>query len=175
MTVLDPAVAPRLQRWAVANTHVNQEHIALEQLARQNYHAYCPIIVRQRRHARRVETVRRPLFPGYLFIRLDLGRDRWRPILSTVGVRTLVHFGEQLGLLDDAFIQNLRKREWDGVIVQPASPYRPGQQVRLNGGPFDGIVATILAVSDKDRLVILMDLLQRRVRATVTADQVMPG
>jgi transcription antitermination factor NusG len=62
----------------------------------------------------------------------------------------------------------------DGVI-RAASAYQVGQQVRLNGGPFDGVAAKILWLDEKDRLVILMDLLQRGVQARVTADQVRPA
>ncbi len=160
--------------WAVVNTHSHKEQIALEHLNRQSFETYCPRIWKRISHARRFQNVERPLFPGYVFVRADAGQDQWRPILSTVGVRTLVRFGNQLGLLSDAFIASLRARERDGVIVAPESPYRPGQRVKLVGGPFDGVTATILSSNEKDRLVVLMDLLQNSVRATVSQNSVTP-
>jgi transcriptional antiterminator RfaH len=160
--------------WAVVNTHSHKEQIALEHLSRQSFETYCPRIWKRISHARRFQNVERPLFPGYVFVRADASQDQWRPILSTVGVRTLVRFGNQLGLLSDAFIASLRARERDGVIVAPESPYRPGQRVKLVGGPFDGVTATILSSNEKDRLVVLMDLLQNSVRATVSQNSVTP-
>jgi transcriptional antiterminator RfaH len=141
-------------------------------LARQNYETYCPMVLKRRSHARRVDEVRKPLFPGYLFIHLAPLRERWRPILSTIGVRKLVHFGETLGTVADGFVQSLRQREKDGVILPDAPCYRVGQQVRLSEGPFDGVVATILSMNEKQRLVLLMDVLQRPVRVTVATHQV---
>jgi transcriptional antiterminator RfaH len=165
----------RARDWAVVNTHPHREPVARDHLRRQGFDVYCPLMRRRRTHARRVENVLRPLFPGYLFVHVEAERTRWRPILSTVGVRALVRFGDRLALLDEAFMQSLRAREVDGVIARPDMPYRVGQQVRLDGGPFDGVVATILSLDEKDRLVVLMDLLQRRVQARVAAGQVIPA
>lgn len=165
-------LAPKSRLWIVANSHANQERLALQHLARQNYEAYCPMIMKRRSHARRVDVAPRPLFPGYLFISHDPARARWRPILSTVGVRTLVHFGETLGTISDDFIHSLRQREKDGLIAAPEPSYHVGQQVRLATGPFDGVVATILSLAEKERLIVLMDIMQRQVRVKVRMDQV---
>ena len=77
--------------WAVVNTQPHRETIALENLERQDFRAYCPVIRKRVRHARRSLDLLRPLFPGYLFAQVTL--DRWRPILSTYGVRSLVRCG----------------------------------------------------------------------------------
>ena len=42
------------------------------------------------RHARQLRTVQAPLFPGYLFVILDLERDRWLSVRSTFGVSRLI-------------------------------------------------------------------------------------
>jgi transcription elongation factor/antiterminator RfaH len=165
----------RARDWAVVNTQPHREPVARDHLRRQGFEVYCPLMRRRRTHARRVENVLRPLFPGYLFVHVEEERTRWRPILSTVGVRALVRFGDRLALLDKALMQSLRAREVDGVIARPAMPYRVGQRVRLDGGPFDGVVATILSLDEKDRLVVLMELLQRGVQARVTTGQVIPA
>jgi transcriptional antiterminator RfaH len=160
--------------WGVVNTQPHKEHIALENLRRQDFRAYCPLIRRRLSHARRVTEALRPLFPGYIFVRVNPRTQRWRPLLSTYGVRTLVRCGDQLSLIDDAFVQSLQAREEEGVIVRPASPYRVGQQVRVAGGPFDGIVATIVGMHERDRLTVLMDLLSRTVKVSIDEWQLSP-
>jgi len=106
--------------WAAVNTQPHRERIALDNLERQGFASYCPFIRRRRSHARRVEEVLRPLFPGYLFVNVRSEQNCWRPILSTYGVRTLVRCGDQPSLVDARFIQALQAREVDGAIVRPA-------------------------------------------------------
>jgi transcriptional antiterminator RfaH len=160
--------------WAAINTHPHRENVAAENLVRQNFQIYVPLELKRVRHARRVQDVRRPLFPGYIFARVVPELAMWRPIASTVGVRALVRVGDRPALLDGRFIEALRAREIDGVIAKPASPYEIGQEVRLNGGPLDGIIGRIVEMSDKDRLVLLTDMLQQQVRMRVPAAGVRP-
>ncbi len=160
--------------WAVVNTQTHKESVALENLQRQGYQVYCPVIRRRRSHARRMEEVLRPLFPGYLFARVDVDAQRWRPMLSTRGVRSLVQCGDRLSLIDDAFVQSLKSRERDGVIVRPESPYRVGQEVRMACGPFDGLVATIIDMHERDRLTVLVGLLSRAVKVQIDDRQISP-
>ena len=77
-------------------------------------------------------------------------------------------------MLDDKFIETLKSRESEGAITCPAALYQVGQQVRMTGGPVDGVVATILSVNSSERLVVLMDLLKRGVRTSVSAKSVLP-
>lgn len=162
--------------WVAASTHAHQESVAIANLERQGFDAYCPMIRRRVRHARRLRDVMRPLFPGYVFIRLDLDRDQWRPIMSTIGVRQLIRFGDRLGALPATFVESLLAREQDGAIRLPRAQetYATGEKVRLREGPFEGVVATVLAGSDCDRLLVLMDLLKRSVRVRVPIEDVVP-
>jgi transcriptional antiterminator RfaH len=172
----EPDDVPALPRaWIVVNSQPHREHIALDNLGRQAFHAYCPMMRKRVRHARRTQEVLRPLFPGYLFVRVNPDLQRWRPILSTYGVRTLVCCGERPSLLDDGFVAGLKAREMGGAIVRPERPYAPGQRVKMAGGVFDGLIATILELDEKDRLVVLMDLLNRPTRVRVEAHAVLPA
>jgi len=64
------------RRWYVVHTQPNGEGRADLNLCRQGFATYLPRYARRRRHARRQEVVKRPLFPRYLFVGLDLARDR---------------------------------------------------------------------------------------------------
>jgi transcriptional antiterminator RfaH len=151
----------RSTRWVVVNTHAHRELLALENLARQKFKVYCPMLRKCVRHARRSQDVLRPLFPGYLFAEVNLDPQHWRPIRSTLGVRTLAPSGDRPGFLDESFIESLKAREIDGAI--PASPYQPDQKGCVASGAFDGVLATILEMEEKDRITVLMDLLIRPV------------
>jgi transcriptional antiterminator RfaH len=146
----------------------------LEHLHRQALTAYCPLIRKHRSHARRVEMVLRPLFPGYLFVQANADL-KWRPILTTHGVRTVVRTGDEPSFVDDALIASLKGREVDGAIVRPPNPYRVGQEVRIAGGPFDGFIATILELDEKDRLLVLLEVMHRGLKVKLNSGMVTPA
>lgn len=153
--------------WVVVNTHPHKERFALENLARQNFPAYCPMLRTRVRHARIVRQALRPMFPGYVFAAVDSDMHKWKPLLSTFGVRSVVRSGDRLSFLPDGFVDALRAREIDGAIARPATPFQVGQPVRLMAGSFEGLLATIVEMDDRGRLVVLMDLLNGSVRASV--------
>ena len=102
--------------WIAANTHANAESTAIINLERQQYRCYCPSVMVQRRHARKVETVRRPFFPGYVFVDIESRKGIWRPIMSTVGIRAVVRFGEKLGVVPTGLVQTMQEREAEGDL-----------------------------------------------------------
>lgn len=164
--VRDDSVASafeKAEQWLALATQPHKERVAIENLQRQGYETYCPMLRKQVRHARRVQDVLRPFFPGYVFAKLGANRV-WRSMQSTFGVRRVIAFGEQPCLLSGDFIAALRVREVDGAIVKPVKDYRVGQTVHLAGGAFDGLVATIIEMDEMQRLVVLLDLLNQTVR-----------
>ena len=167
---LNPADRRRqITQWAAINTHPHRENIAVENLLRQNFQVYYPRELKRIQHARRSQDVLRPLFPGYVFALVTSELMMWRPILSTYGVRALVRIGDRPAFLDGSFIEGLRAREVGGVIAKPLEPFQIGQQVRLTGGPFDGLIGRIIEMNQKDRLVLLTSLLQQDIRLKVTS------
>jgi transcriptional antiterminator RfaH len=171
----DKLCAATATRWIVINTHPHQEHFALQNLRRQAFESYCPMIRKRRSHARRIDTVLRPLFPSYLFVQLNPSMSRWRPIVSTCGVRSIVSAGTQPSYIEDGFIGNLKAREIDGAIARPANPYRIGQRVQVTSGPFDQLIATIIDMDEKDRLVVLLDIMRRGVKVRLQSASVLPA
>ena len=158
--------------WIVVSTHPHKEAAAIGNLTNQGFGTYCPLVRKRVRHARKTTSVLRPLFPSYLFVELPSENTPWRPVLSTFGVRSVIRSGDEPSRLSTEFIAALRAREEDGVIVAPPHPYVVGQQVRIADGPFDGTVATIIGLGEKDRLTVLMDLLNRPVRVALDVRQV---
>ena len=168
-----PAPVPG-EQFAVINTHPHKERVVREHLSRQGYAGYYPQLLQKVSHARKVSHVLRPMFPGYLFVSLDPALQRWSPIASTVGVRRIVTFGDRPALIDASFVAALQAREINGSIVLPASPYHVGDHVRMAGNAFDGVVAEIVQMKDQERVVVLLQLLQRTVKLTTDVRFVRP-
>jgi transcriptional antiterminator RfaH len=104
-----------------------------------------------------------PLFPNYLFVRIHLPTEfhyvTWSP-----GVKRLVSFGDRPIPLDEQVI-NFLKQQTDGDgLIKARSQLRPGQEIQIRGGPFDGLVAIIQDPPDaKGRVKILLKLLSRQI------------
>ncbi len=126
-------VAP--DTWIVASTHPHKERMAVENLSRQGFHAYCPRIRKRVRHARRMQQVLRPLFPSYVFIRLNPHLEQWRSIASTLGVRSLIRFGEKPATLPDQFVAGLvGDRRWRGGHNSTCARQLPTRRESANAG-----------------------------------------
>ena len=165
------------RRWYVVHTQPNGEGRADLNLCRQGFATYLPRYARRRRHARRQEVVKRPLFPRYLFVGLDLACDRWRAVQSTFGVNRLVLAGEEPLPVPDGVIDAIRAREdGDGLVALglPAG-VGPGSRVRLVDGIFADAKGVLERIADDRRVAILLDLLGREVRVFVSPASVGVG
>jgi transcriptional antiterminator RfaH len=160
--------------WYAVHTQAHAEVRALENLLRQAYHAYLPRCRIWVSHARRRQLASRPLFPRYLFVAVDGQPMRWRPILSTFGVSDVVRAGERPTPVPGEVVEAIRARECDGKFdgVDPRHMLRPGQLVRVKAGAFEEMIGMLVELRDKDRVVVLLDLLGRAVRARLAVQTV---
>jgi transcriptional antiterminator RfaH len=161
--------------WLVVNTHPHREEFATANLERQGFQCYCPMTIKRIRHARRAYDGKRPMFPGYIFARFTPTTGRWRCVMSTLGVRSIVLNGHQPGLLPDSFITSLRCREVDGIVRTPPKAFQVGEKVTVQGSPLDGLVGEIIELREKERVLILLDLMQNPVRLQVDANSLRPS
>lgn len=118
--------------------------------------------------------VPRPLFPRYLFVALDITRDRWRTIPSTFGVSQIVLAGEQPASISGDVIEQIRARENDDGYVALGLPsgVALGSHVRLIDGIFADAKGVLERIADDRRVAILLQLLGREVRVFVPASSV---
>lgn len=162
------------RQWYVVHTKPNEEARASHHLARQSFSVYLPRYAKTRRHARKTESVVRPLFPRYLFIALDLARDRWRSIQSTFGVVGLVMSGDQPAQLPSEALEAIRAREdAEGHVMLGLAPgLGVGSRIKLLDGIFADHSGMLDRIADERRVAVLVELLGRQVRVFVDAESV---
>jgi transcriptional antiterminator RfaH len=160
--------------WYVVHTHPHAEFKAVTHLQRQGFEPYLPRYLKQRRHARRTETVAAPLFPRYVFISVDLTAQRWRAIHSTIGVAKFVCCGEAPARMPDAVVDRLKVMQDErGYVRLPERPrFRPGDEVRVVEGAFCSSLGVFADMMDGERVAILLDLLGRKVRVLIDAEAI---
>jgi transcriptional antiterminator RfaH len=163
-----------MEHWYLLRTKPRQEAVAKENLRRQNFRAFLPLYRCSRRKQGRWTEVAEPMFPGYLFIPLDLLLQNCDPIRSTRGVSGFVRFGLEPAPVPDAVVEELIAAE--AVRNRQIPPlFKPGDAVAIVAGGFSGLKAIFQAEKGADRVILLLDLLGRSSRITLHRDAVVPG
>jgi transcription elongation factor/antiterminator RfaH len=116
-----------------------------------------------------------PLFPNYLFVRIHLPEE-FQYVLSSYGVKRLISFNGIPAALDEEVVAFIMRQANSAGIITARSNLKAGQEVRISGGPFEGLVGIIQEPPNaKGRARILLKLLSRQVRAEVPVEYVEGG
>ena len=154
--------------WFVAQLKPNGFVTAKLNLQKQGYRTFMPMRQTEVRHARNVKTVTHPLFPGYIFVSFDPEITQWRGINSTYGVSSLIMGGmNSPQIAPSDLMQSLLVNCGEGDLVLPPETLTPGNIVKVVNGPFKDIIATVEALSNNDRIAVLLNVMGRSTRVEV--------
>lgn len=144
-------------RWYAIQCKGGESLRAAENLHRQQFDIFHPLVERQDGKKRR-----EPLFPYYLFIRLNRIDSNWRPIRSTRGVLRLVAFGAEPTPVPDDLVELLRTHSRQGE-ADPENHYvalKP-KLTSVEQQP-DESVRTLLDIrSGEERVIALLNIIAR--------------
>ncbi len=154
-------------RWYAAHTRSRHEKSVSRQLGERCVDHFLPLYRSLRRWKDRRKEIELALFPGYVFVHIDL-EDRL-PVLQVPSVVNLVGFRGFPAALDDQEIEVLRKGLANGRVAEPCPYLQAGREVRVRGGPLAGFTGIVVRKKDKFRVVLSIDLIQRSVAVEVDA------
>ena len=156
-------------QWYLIYTKPRQEQQALENLERQGYQCYLPVLRKERLRQNQVMVADEPLFPRYLFICLERGRSAksWAPIRSTRGVSRLVSFGVEPAPIDDGLVDFLRSAE-AAARSSPIRMFSKDERVKLTAGPFAGMEGIYQMADGERRAFVLIEFLSKSVTLRVS-------
>lgn len=157
-------------RWFAAQLKPNGLAEAERNLGRQGVENFCPAQIETRRRRGRLHDVRRPLFPGYIFVRFAPDAGLWRQLNSTRGLTRLVQTDPRRPTpLPDALIEGLRARcDSDGLLGADRD-LAPGDRIRVISGPFADLVGRIERLHPDDRIRVMLEFLTTEVRTEMPA------
>ena len=172
--ILRAAVFPEGPRWYVVQSRPHKELYAATNLQNQEFRTFLPQISKTVRHARRTKTVLAPLFPRYLFVSLDLARDRWRSVRGTFGVSCLGMDGDRPRPVPQGLVEQLiaTTNETDGVDFRERLTL--GQSVRFLTGPFAEKIGRLVNLDDAERVAVLLEILGAERQIAVAPEALMP-
>ncbi|HEX3742095.1 MAG TPA: transcription termination/antitermination NusG family protein [Terriglobales bacterium] len=157
--------------WYALRTRSNYEKIAAGFLEAKGFEHFLPLCRAQKHREKQVIASSTALFPGYLFCRFD---PRYRtPILSVLGVVSIVSFGGRPAQINDTEIEAVRKALDCGQNMEPYPYLHEGQQIRIEKGPLRGLEG-ILVKKRTWRIVISVEMLRRAVAVEIDPDSITP-
>src|SRR6266436_1050750 len=163
------------QRWFLAHTLPRSELQAQLHLGAQGFRTHLPQVLKTVRHARQLRTVRAPLFPRYLFLILDLGRDRWLSVRSTIGVSSLFTCEDRPVPVPDGVVEALIARTDEANLTLFDAGLNTGQTVRILSGPFADFVGTLERLDSAGRVRVLLTMMGTAVPVALHRSALLPA
>ncbi|WP_417663670.1 transcription/translation regulatory transformer protein RfaH [Pseudidiomarina donghaiensis] len=159
--------------WYVVRTKPRQETRARLNLENQDINAFLPEITLQKIRRGKRTDVTEPLFPGYIFAELDDYAGKFHKVRSTFGVAKMLTFGETPATIPDALIEEMRhvNATTQQKAQQSAMP-QVGEKVEITYGPFKGFIAEIVQLDGESRCIVLLNWLQKEVKATLEFSEI---
>ena len=163
------------ERWFLAHTLPKSERKAEWHLGAQGFRTYLPQFRKTIRHARQLRTVQAPLFPRYLFVILDLERDRWLSVRSTLGVSRLFTYQDGRPIPVPVGIVESLIGQLDGNLTRLDTGLVKGQHVRILSGPFADFVGTLERLDAAGRVQVLLEMMGTSVPVTLHRSALAPA
>jgi transcription elongation factor/antiterminator RfaH len=146
-------------RWYAVHTQPNREFRAKHQLENQAFEVFLPKRLKTVRHARKLRNITAAFFPRYLFIRLDLTKQRWRSVNGTFGVLRLVMQGELPHPVPSGVVETMLSCIDSNGLLCLAENLRIGSQIRVAAGPFAEKLGILDRLDDSGRVRVLLEIL----------------
>ncbi|QJQ94702.1 MULTISPECIES: transcription/translation regulatory transformer protein RfaH [Halomonadaceae] len=171
--LLNDETSDALPRWYAIQCKGGESFRATEHLSNQGYEVFHPLLEVQKKRRNRLVWVAEPLFPYYMFIRLDRVASNWGPIRSTRGVLKLVGFGGEPLAVDDSLIETLRQHARAARDDEPVANvyFRTGEPVEIVEGPFRDLQAVFEAQKGEERAIVLLNMLHKQQRLEMPISQ----
>ncbi|MFB3922541.1 MAG: transcription termination/antitermination protein NusG [Terriglobia bacterium] len=160
--------------WYAVHTRSRHEKKVAVQLERKGVESYAPIVSEIHRWSDRRQTVQVPLFPGYVFVRIDSSGAARLAVLETLGVVSFVGARGQGISIPDKQIADIRAVVQSGLTFAGCPCLEVGQHVRIRGGCLDGVEGILLAKNSDRSVVVSVNLIQRALAVRVDGFDVEP-
>ena len=144
--------------WYALYVKYRHEKKIARSLSGRAVHTFIPTYPRVHRNGSQFDV---PLFPGYVFCRIDISTTL--PVVSTPGVFGIVSSGASPRCIPEEEIESVKQLLATGFPIAPREYFGPGQEIALSHGPLRGIRGVVTDASDERWLIVSIHMLQRSV------------
>jgi transcriptional antiterminator RfaH len=142
--------------WHLVHTKPRGEVRAVENLERQGFEVFSPMISLQKLRRGKLTNVTEPMFSRYLFIRATSIVQDFSLVRSTLGVHQLVRFGTEPAKVPNEWVASMR--------LQPAvheKLFNAGDKLLIGNGVLKGLDAVYVQPEGETRAMLLINLLSK--------------
>jgi transcription antitermination factor NusG len=148
--------------WFVVMTKPGRQDDVTIRLKNANYAAFNPKLNQYSK--KRSQYIVQPLFPLYIFVKLDIEKD-FKLIKYTRGVLRILGVGKVPYPISEIIVTELMKRCSEGELITAKfsldDDIQKGDKVQIMNGPLEGIEAVVSGVcNNRQRVEILLDLMK---------------
>jgi transcription elongation factor/antiterminator RfaH len=162
------------RRWFVVKSLPRKELLAEQHLKRQDFETYLPLLATSASTLRQTGITRLgPFFPGYLFVRLNTLADRWRSVNGTIGVSSLVQFGDRPAPVPTGLVEAMQIKTAVSGQLGFEDEFAPGAEIRIIGGPFDRLLGKFSGLDGAGRARVLLELMGRATTVSLPRTSIM--
>jgi len=161
--------------WFAIQTRPRYEKKVVERLQQRNISAYLPLFTEEHQWSDRNRAVHMPLFPSYVFVRIEETLPTRTAVLRTNGVTGFVGIRGSGVPIPDEQIISIQAILENGIPFSSRPFLSKGQRVRIHGGSLNGVEGILVAENDDQSLVVSVQLIQRSLSIRIAGYAVRPA
>lgn len=158
--------------WYLLQTKPNAYATACQNLRRQGFDVFLPLIIKTTKKSGKFLDVKTPLFPGYLFMGTSINPISWKSVNGTKGISRAVTLDGVYRSVSADIISGLQHRCDEHSVFKNLHDIAKGNRVKIEQGPFAEFISTVDHIQDDQRVWVLIDLLQQQTRVEVRLDNI---
>lgn len=140
-------------RWYPIYTRSRAEKKAYEELTRKGIFSYLPLKKNIKQWSDRKKIVDEPLIKSYLFVYIS--SKEYSEVLMTNGVARFLYFSGNIASIPEQQINDLKLLlATDAELEVFDYDIRPGQRVLIKAGPFKDMIAEMVSLHNKQRIIL---------------------
>jgi transcription antitermination factor NusG len=150
-----------LPRWYAVYTYPRHEKSVMEHFESKSLESFLPTFVTESRWKDRRVRLKTPVFPGYVFTRINANQRN--KVLSSPGVIRMLCFNGMPAPIDDAEIEAVKLCLERGSVLGPCPFLEVGDRVRVKSGVLEGLEGLISRCKNDRRLIVPLTLIHQSV------------
>jgi transcription antitermination factor NusG len=149
----------------------NFERRVQHQLRQLSIEEFLPQYRVSSRWSDRVKTIERPLFPGYIFARVDRAAGGVAKLLRLQPSIAILPSNLAPAPVSDTEVETIAKLCYSDLVLLPAE-YKRGQTVTITAGALAGVSGIVSKVRNRYRLTVNVEIFHRAVEVELDAEAI---
>ncbi len=161
--------------WYVMYTKPKHEKKIAERLKYFNIECFLPLIKTFKEYNERKKIISIPLFPSYLFTKLDNPKSYFES-LSIPGVLNYVKNCNQIAKINQYIIDRLKNSVIsiaDNMLVT-SEQLKTGTMLNIQSGPFRGNMCEVVQYRGRAKILVRVEILRRNVLVDLPSNCLIP-